>query len=100
MIKQIDYTSGNSASQNNANIIHKPNEITAADLLPPPPYSPDPSSSSQQRKSSDSHYGSTLGRVAAGDEEQQVGLLSQQAQPFLAKEQPQRVAVAPSKISS
>lgn len=63
----IDYSAG---SGSRTPVIHKPNEISAADLQPPPPYSPDPT-----RKSSDSAatYGST---------EQQVGLLSQDSQPF------------------
>ncbi|GAA5796662.1 hypothetical protein HPULCUR_002036 [Helicostylum pulchrum] len=71
---QADYSAG---SGSRAPVIHKPDEVSASDLLPPPPYSPDPA-----RKSSDSTatYGST--------EQQQVGLLSQQSQPFPSKKIP------------
>ncbi|KAI7895364.1 uncharacterized protein EV154DRAFT_599277 [Mucor mucedo] len=64
---QSDYNTGGGSR---TPINHKPDQVSASDLLPPPPYSPDPT-----RKSSDSTatYGST---------EQQVGLLSQDSQPF------------------
>lgn len=86
ILYKIDY-SPDLGDTSTSNIIHKPD---AADLQPPPPpYSPDGG-----RKSSDSNYGSTSGAPLGIDEEQQVGLLSQQAQPFPAKKK--RVLAVPS----
>ncbi|CAO3647118.1 unnamed protein product [Mucor hiemalis] len=67
---QPDYSGGSGSSGNRpsappSHVVHKPDEISSADLQPPPPYSPD------IRKSSDSNtYGSTI-------HEQQQGLLGQ-----------------------
>lgn len=68
----VDYSGGSSAYRPSvppSHVVHKPDEISSADLQPPPPYSPGGSSSA--RKSSDSNtYGSTIN-------EQQQGLLGQ-----------------------
>lgn len=69
----LDYSGGSGSgayrpSAPPSHVVHKPDEISSADLQPPPPYSPGGSSA---RKSSDSNtYGSTIN-------EQQQGLLGQ-----------------------
>ncbi|KAL9558889.1 hypothetical protein MBANPS3_000666 [Mucor bainieri] len=53
-------------------VVHKPDEVTSADLMPPPPYSPGQTSRNSEAGGSSSGYGSVRNSL----EQQQHGLLA------------------------
>ncbi|EPB92329.1 hypothetical protein HMPREF1544_00898 [Mucor circinelloides 1006PhL] len=71
---QPDYNAGSSGySAPQQQVVHKPDEVTSADLMPPPPYSPGQTSrNSEGGGGSSSGYGSVRDSI----EQQQHGLLA------------------------
>lgn len=70
---QPDYSAGSSGySTPPPQVVHKPDEVTSADLMPPPPYSPGQTSRNSEGGGGGSGYGSVRNSI----EQQQHGLLA------------------------